>query len=204
MIARAKVTDWQVRFVSMLPSIRRTAAFQLAGLDPEAKDDAMAEIVANCYVAYFRLVELGKESLAYPSVLARYAISQYRAGRRVGTRARRNDVYAPYCRKKNGHELCHIGAPADQVGGWHEYLTDNAVSPVPDQVAFRIDFPNWLSTLSARTRQVVEELADGERVTEVSQRLEITPSRVSQLRRELHAAWQKFQGEDIEPVLQGS
>ena len=188
----------------MLPSIRRTAEFQLAGLHAEAKEDAITEIVASCYVAYFRLAERGKESLAYPSVLAGYAIRQYRAGRRVGSRARRNDVYTRYCRQKNGHELCHIGAPAEQVGGWNEYLIDNTVSPVPDQAAFRIDFQDWLGTLTARARQVVEELARGERVTDVSHRVGVSPGRVSQLRRELHEKWQTFQGEGVEPVLQGA
>ncbi len=114
MIACTSTNDWQSRFVSMLPSIRRTAAFQLSGMTPEVKEDALAEVVANCFVAYFRLVELGKESLAYPSALAGFAVRQYRAGRRVGNRARRNDVYTTHCRKKNGHELCHLGAPGEE------------------------------------------------------------------------------------------
>lgn len=202
MIACTQASDWQSRFLRMLPSIRHTAKFQLAGLPAEAKEDAITEIVASCYIAYFRLVELGKESLAYPSVLAGYAIRQYRAGRRVGSRARRNDVYTKYCRKKNGHELCHLGAPAEQVGRWNEYLVDNTVSPVPDQAAFRIDFQDWLGTLTVPTRQVVEELACGERVTDVSHRVGVSLGRVSQLRRELHDSWQTFQGEDTGPVLQ--
>jgi hypothetical protein len=138
--------------------------------------------------------------LAYPSVLAGYAIRQFRAGRRVGSKARRNDVYTQFCCKTNGYTLCHLGAPAEQVGGWTEYLIDNKVSPIPDQVAFRIDFHDWLSTLATRTRQVVEDLACGERVTDVGRRLGVTPSRVSQLRRELHRAWQEFQGEGAEPA----
>lgn len=203
MITCTSTNDWQSRFVSMLPSIRRTAAFQLTGMTPEAKEDALAEVIANCFVAYFRLVELGKESLAYPSVLSGFAVRQYRVGHRVGNRARRNDIYTEYCRQKNSHELCHLGAPGEQVGRWNEYLVDNSVSPVPDQVAFRVDFREWLGKLPPRTRQIVEEFAYGERVTEVSNRLGVSLGRVSQLRRELHDAWQEFQGEDVESVLQG-
>jgi len=35
-------------------------------------------------------------------------------------------------------------------------------TPVPDQVCFRIDFPEWLSRLPNRDRRVAEALANGE------------------------------------------
>ena len=81
-----KKSNWQERFVALLPVILRyvTPAFRM--LEPEEKAEAIQEAVANCCVAYARLVERGRESLAFATVLARFAISQVRTGRRVGGR----------------------------------------------------------------------------------------------------------------------
>jgi hypothetical protein len=51
------------------------------------------ESVANCLVAYVRLVERGKEDLAYPTVLAMFAVKQIRDGRRVHDHAEFNLVW---------------------------------------------------------------------------------------------------------------
>jgi len=74
-------------FLEMLPRIINYARVAFRGLDPDAKEDSLAEVIANCFVAYSRLVQLGKEDVVYPTVLALYAIRQFRDGRRVGTRA---------------------------------------------------------------------------------------------------------------------
>ena len=63
---------------------------------------------------------------------------------------------------------------------------------MPEQVAFRVDFPNWLASLSERDRRVVEQLILGERTRDVARRFGISPGRVSQLRREFHLAWLAF------------
>ena len=75
---------WHAGFLAMLPAIVNHAGITFRHLNPEARQDAVAECVANALVAYARLAELGKESLAYPTVLAIYAVRQYRDGRRVG------------------------------------------------------------------------------------------------------------------------
>lgn len=77
-------------FLSLLSDIRRHARRALRGTRGEARDDAFAEVVASCYVAFDRLCTLDKQDLAYPSVLVRYAVAQYFAGRRVGNRFRKS------------------------------------------------------------------------------------------------------------------
>ena len=76
-----------------------------------------------------------------------------------------------------------------------EALHDNTRSPVPDQVAFRFDFPAWLNTLSERDKRVVEDLMVGERTLDVARKHGLSPGRVSQLRREFMTGWRHFCGD---------
>ena len=75
-------------FESMLPAIQRQAKHAFRSVHRELREDLVAEVVANAFVAFRRLVERDKADLAYPSVLARFAIKQVRVGRRVGMRSR--------------------------------------------------------------------------------------------------------------------
>ena len=66
---------WQERFVALLPVILRYVAPAFRTLRPDAKAESIQEAVANCCVAYARLVEQGKESLAFATVLANARLS---------------------------------------------------------------------------------------------------------------------------------
>jgi hypothetical protein len=61
--------------------------------------------------------------------------------------------------------------------------------------ASRIDYPAFLATLSRRDRRIAEMLATGEATTRVAELFGLSLGRVSQLRRELKAAWEAFHGE---------
>jgi hypothetical protein len=61
----------------------------------------------------------------------------------------------------------------------------------------RIDFGDWLDRLPRLKRGIAEALATGETTTEAAHRFDVTPGRVSQLRRELEADWARFQGEPL-------
>jgi hypothetical protein len=189
---------WHQDFVAMLPQIRQSARVAFLNLPNEARDEAIAEVVASCFVAYARLVELGKADLAYPTVLARYGVAQYRSGRHVGTKGNRNCVYSHYSRHQNGHEIKNIGAGAYEP--WKEQLIENDRTPVCDQAIFRIDFPTWLGELSQRDRDIAEQLAVGHRPTDVARRFGLSDGRVSQLRREMHRSWSDFHGDDDLPA----
>src|SRR5262249_53763961 len=74
-------------------------------------------------------------------------------------------------------------------------LVENTVSPVPDQVAFRLDFPAWLATLSRRNREIAEDMALGHGTGHLARRFGLTQGRISQLRRELYESWRRFHKE---------
>jgi hypothetical protein len=146
------VPAWQPQFLAMLPSIQRYARCAFRHLDPEGRADAVQEVIANAAVAFARLVELEKTDLAYPTVLARYGIAQVREGRRVGARLRSGEVLSPYAQRKKGFLVERLDRFDHDTGQWREAIVEDHRTPVPDQVAFRIDFPAWLDSLTKAKR----------------------------------------------------
>ena len=74
-------------------------------LDPEAREDAVQEMIANACVAFARLVQQDKADQAYASALARFAVAQFRDGRRVGNRQSIRDVLSPCAKKQRRREV---------------------------------------------------------------------------------------------------
>jgi hypothetical protein len=73
-----------------------------------------------------------------------------------------------------------------------ESLTDDHSTPIPEQVHFRIEFPRWLETQTPRNRRIAETLSVGYTTAEVANRFQISPGRVSQLRKHFCESWQAF------------
>ena len=75
------------------------------------RQDKIQEVVANALVAFRRLVQLKKTDLAYPSVLAKFAVAQITDGPMVATPANCKDVSSPYCPESEGNR-CRSPRPA--------------------------------------------------------------------------------------------
>ena len=99
---RTTTPHWHEVFLRMLPVIQRSASIAFRHLKAEAREEAVQDVTANALVAFVRLVERGKVDLAFPTVLARYGVSQFRSGRRVGTRLNVRDVMSPYAQRSKG------------------------------------------------------------------------------------------------------
>jgi hypothetical protein len=176
----------------MLPSIRRYARCAFHHLGAEHREDAVEEVIANAAVAFARLAALEKTDLAYPTVLARYGIAQVRDGRRVGTRRRIGEVLSFYAQQKKGFRVERLDRFDRDSGQWFEAIVEDHRTPVPEQVAFRVDFPAWLDSLSRPKRRIAEALAVGHSTSQVARRLRLSPGRVSQVRREVYHSWRRF------------
>ena len=194
---RRPAPAWHNRFLAMLPAIETHARLAFRHLDPEAREDAVQETIANALVAFVRLVQLQKTDVAYPSALARYAVAQIHDGRRVGNRLNVRDVLSPYAQKQKGIQVERIDRFDEEEGQWVEAVIEDDRTPVPDQAAFRCDFPTWLDSLSRRNRRIAQALSVGHTTSEVAKRFRVSPGRVSQLRREMHQSWQDFHGESM-------
>jgi len=192
---QASSPDWHHQFLAMLPVIGNYADHAFRHLDPEGREDAVHEVLANAVVAFARLVQLGKPHLAYPTVLARYGVAQLREGRRVGNRLRIGEVLSEYAQRKKGFVVERLDRFDKESGEWIEAVVEDARTPVPDQVAFRIDFPAWLRLQTKRNRRIAEALAVGHPTGEVARRFKLSPARISQLRQDFHQSWREFHGE---------
>lgn len=194
-IGRKHVPAWHEGFLAMLPVIERHAKVAFRDLDPEARQEAVQEVIANTLVAFIRLVELDKSDLAYPTVLARYAVAQVRDGRRVGNRLNVRDVSSPYAQMRKGFQVERLDRYDKNDREWLEILVEDRHATPADVAASRLDFAAWLKSLSSRYRKIATTLATGETTGRVAQMFRLSNARISQLRRELRDSWRQFQGE---------
>lgn len=184
-VRRQNIALWHEEFLAMMPAIRRQARIAFRNVKKDTREEAVAEVVTNALVAFVRLVERGKGDLAYPTVLAHYAVAQIRVGRRVGSGQKKNDVLAGAWRD----------TPVQRLDRRAEVVIEDNRTPVPEQAAFRYDFPAWLATHSPRNRRIAELLCMGNSPSEVAERFRMSRARISQLRREFHDSWRAFHGE---------
>jgi hypothetical protein len=190
---------WHAGFLKLLPAIKLHAVICFRQLTPEAKAEALQNVVANAMIAYLRLYELGKADLAYAGPLARYAISQTRMGRVVGSRLNIRDISSTYSQKMKGFEVARLDH-YDKDDGWREVLVEDRHAGPAEVVATKLDFAAWLRSLPVRLRRIAKMLAIGETTKATAKRFELTEGRISQIRRELVDSWRRFVSE---PPLAG-
>ena len=194
------MSRWHKKFLSMLPQITAYAKFAFRHLRPEARSEAVQEVVANALKAFARLVELNKVGIAFPTVLARYAVRQVRDGRKVGNSLDVHDPLSKYCQDRKGVVVERLDRFNDLDDCWEEAVViDTRNSPVFDIVAFRCDFSDWLDSLKRRDRRIAEYLSLGNRTRDAATRFKVSEGRVSQLRRELAESWKQFVWDDTAP-----
>ena len=194
-------------FLQILPRIETHAQIRFRYLRcPGKRADAIAETIAVAWKWFLRLVEQGKDVNDFVSTLADYAVRHVRSGRKLCGQERSKDVFSPRCQRINGFKIeslpgstrCHHEAfysdphGQDQMDAFEERLRDNTQSPVPDQAAFRIDYPAWLTQLGDRKRRIAEDMALDLATQELAAKHKVSPGRISQLRREYQSDWLRF------------
>jgi hypothetical protein len=200
------------RFLRLLPKLETHARIVFRGVRcPVKKEDRVQECVALGWKWFLRLSEQGKDVFAFPMAFAALLARAVRCGRRLCGQERAEDVLSVVAQARHSFRVERLPATtrsphehlyADPHGqalldAFEERLRDNAVTPVPDQVEFRIDFPAWLRTLTPRERRIIRAMARNERTKDLSQQFELSPGRISQLRREFHDDWLRFHGEEV-------
>jgi hypothetical protein len=183
----------QRRFLEMLPQIRKQALLAFRNLRVELREELTQEVVAFAYSTFIRLAGQGKEAVAYPSPLARFAIRQVRAGRRVGCRQNIDDVSSPYARRRRGFSVERLDGCDERTGAWRQSLVEDRRAGPAETAAARLDLAAWFSKLSSRNRKVARALALGEPTSVVARRFGLTAGRISQLRGWFRAQWEQFQ-----------
>ncbi len=192
--SKCKASAQHAAFLAMLPAIRRSAQVAFRKLPPELRHDLIEEVVANSYVAFARLVERGHADRALPTPLARFAITQIRVGRRVGSRLRIGDALSTYAQYRKQFFVERLDHFSEEKGCWGEILVEDKRATPADVAACRIDFTEWLRRLTARLRKIALALAAGETTSAAAKMFGVTPARISQIRDLLRKSWEAFQG----------
>lgn len=183
---------WQAGFLKLLPAIQRDIQVAFRKLKGDHREEAVQEAICHCCLAYARLCRQGRPHVANATSLSRYAVLQYRVGRRIGNPMNIKDAMSSYCRYKKGVRVESLQQRLPSSDLWQEILVENAHVTPADLAASRIDYPQWLSTLGTFRRRIAEALATGETTKRAARLFRLSPTRISQLRRELMAAWEAF------------
>jgi len=199
--ARCQRFCWQDGFLALLPAIKKQVRYAFRRLPFVERCEAIQEAIANALVAYRRLVQLGRQSLAYATPLAQFAVRQVRQGRQVGCRLNVQDVMSPYCQRHKGVQVRPLAALDRRTGRWQELLVEDRHASPADIAALKLDFQDWLHSLAPQKRAITESLAGGETPQRVAKLFRVSASRISQLRRELRTLWQLFQGEISQSLM---
>jgi hypothetical protein len=188
------------RFLTHLPRFEAHArfAFRRVGC-PETRADRVAETLSLAWRHFAVLARRGKRPERFVTTLALRCSQAVKAGRRLAGSEAGKDALSPVAQVRHGFSVVRL-PDRDRAVDRHplpdelaEALTDNTKSAVPEQVAFRVDFPRWRASLRRRDRKVLDALASGERTADAARRFRISPGRVSQLRREFEQGWEEFQ-----------
>lgn len=157
--AQPQPESWHTPFLAMLPKIRACLQSAFANLHYDAREEAVQEGLANALAAFRRLYELGKQDLAYPTVLARFAAAQVRQGRQVAEKLNVRDVSSRHCQRVKGVHLQPLDRFDRETMVWREVLVEDRRADPAATAAARIDFAAFLQSLSPRERRIAMTLA---------------------------------------------
>ena len=192
---KSAVAAWHQAFLAMLPAIVTHARISFRHLNPEARDEAIQETVCNACCAFARLAELDKLDLAYPTVLARYAVAQVRDGRKVGGKLNVRDVLSPYCQRCKKIVVERLDQYDEEEDAWREVLIEDRHAGPAQTAAARLDLALWFKLMAPKDRRIAKALAAGDRTGNVASKFGVSAGRISQKRREFMADWQRLQGD---------
>src|SRR5262245_56107656 len=208
--AVVSVAVLHVRFLTLVPCIESYARMYFRDIRcPVTQEDRVAECVALGWQGFVRLTAQGKDVFAFPVVFAATVARAVKCGRRLCGQERAKDVLSLRAQQRHGFRVERLPSstrsPNEQLyaephgqamqDAFEERLRDNTVTPPPDAAAFRIDFPAWLRTLTGRERRLIRAMAQGERTKDLSQEFEVSPGRISQLRRAFRDGWLRYHSE---------
>jgi hypothetical protein len=209
-IPRFAATEPHAEFLSLYPIVSRHARIVFRGRSPADQEEATAEAVAAAFESYVRLKDRGMNPARdFPSALATFAALHVKGDRHVGGKISSTDVLSPNAQRRHGFRVESLSLSTrtsqkllyGKVDGqqtqdaFEERLRDDTRTPIPDQVAFRIDFSTFRRAMKGRDRRMALALSVGESASSVARRFGMSGGRVSQLRQQWHRAWQALQCE---------
>jgi hypothetical protein len=197
----------QADFQVAMPRITRHARCFFRHVDCQHhRTECISEVLGLCWKWWLHLVQRGKDPRQFVSVIADFAVRAVRAGRRVCGQLKAKDVMNERTQRRCGFKVeslpistrtcqedrCSVVGGQRRQDEYEERLRDNTRTPPDEQAMFRLDFAAWLKSLTSRERKIVRAMARNERTQDLSQQFGVSPSRISQLRRDFALSWRDF------------
>jgi DNA-directed RNA polymerase specialized sigma24 family protein len=178
-------------FLALLPELKRRLRLTFRRLRAEARAECVTEGIAIAFAMW--LSARRRHRPVNIISLSRYTIAAVRSGRKLaGTSS--TDVLSECARCKGRvPTVYYLGTGNLLLEGRHldPILRDRwSHWPVPDRVAFKLDFRDYVSQQSRRPRQIIDLLAQGYRRSEAATMLGVSSAAVTQ---RMDRAWQAWQ-----------
>ena len=184
-------------FLALLPRIVTHARIHFRHVRcPGRRDDLIAECIAVSWKWYVRALSTGRNPADFPATFAFKAASHARVGRRLCRADSVRDVLSPVAQRRHSFVTQILPEAESGVEGNQaiDALADPRTPP-PERAGFRVDYAAWTSRLPRRDRSIAQDMAMGERTTDLARKHKLSQGRISQLRRELALSWRRFHGE---------
>jgi hypothetical protein len=186
----------QEDFLRILPGVQQHARCYFRHLGAEAREEAVAQATALAFATFRHLQERGKDPLAFSSKLAILAAKQVQAGRSLGNHQSSTDILSRATQRRWGFRVQSLARQRAADGeSWQQAVVDNTQTPPADAAAFRMDFRQWLASLTPRNRQLVDLLVLSHTPTYAARQLNLSRGRISQLRKAFARQWYASQEE---------
>ena len=207
-LSEAEVEKAQDQFVEMLPEVERRAGLTFRDLDVEAREEAVAEVVAHCWKNHLHCALDGRAVPA--SSLAYYGMLGVKSGRDFAGQSSR-DVLSPRTRLLGRVVVESIdAAPANQglggdgTGWWDrsDTLEDKRLwERPPERVRVKHDYGAFLRNgqVNPQEERAFNLLAEGHSTSEIAEHLQVSAPRVCQLKESLAAKLLDFFGPSVCP-----
>lgn len=157
-------------FLQHLPEMKRMAESHFRCLDPEKREECVQNTLALAWKFLYALFNKGRTLEIWKSVVW-YAIKQTKSGRTIQGQPKAKDAYE--CRRRGRVRFEQV-----DLNGLIGRKT-----LVFDQVVFRVDIPQFLSTLKPRNQSLACDLATGMTTTEAAVKYRVTPGAIAQYRK---------------------
>jgi hypothetical protein len=188
------IAEAHAEFLKLYLMVQRHARIVFRGRGEVDREEAVAEAVAAAFDSYLRLKARGKDPVhAFPTLIATYAVLRVQDGWHLGSRSSSKDVLSRKAQHKHGFQVLSLPGRQD-LGALAEQLEHDWRTPVADQAAFRIDFPQFLRSLSHRDRRLAYFLGVGNSAKEAAAKFKLSPGRITQLRQQWCREWLVQQG----------
>jgi hypothetical protein len=180
------MTDARTAFEARLPEINRLAGSHFKHLDPDAREEAVQNSVVLAYRYWLRLAEVGKTGEDCFKSAVWWAARHTKQGRQARGCGSEAKCVLDYARRRKGDVAVQGGVDLNSFVG--------STTSIPDAVAFRLDVPAFLGTLTERDREIALTLAvDG--TTETARKFGVTPGAISQFRTRFRKKYDEFNAE---------